>query len=221
VLSAHCSAAFSYINDPMGMENEAHWVNHLPGGRLEETLPHLVYILVTLLNDPTLEVTSISHRKETSFPWVRSDTLSAQLTGQKAMGTVFLTLASEVTRMRVDVVGTKRIAEADFATHWLDLVGLPGYQWSTPVVLAKRWLELAGTSMGRLAAATSLGIQKAAGRWPGGDEWLMRLFCESVRRGTPPPVSAEEAIATVRITNRIVEMLRSDWARDGQDRSPS
>ena len=212
VISGRCSCAFSYKRDPMGIAKEEHWVHRLRGGRLEETLPHLIYLLITVVNDPSLRLVSVSHRKETPFAWVKSDTLEAQLAGDNASASLFLTFATEVTSLRLDVVGSEKVLQAYFGTQYYELVGLRDARILQLSGQAQRGGELLIGAARRLSTAFGHAARVVTRRWPNGDKWLMREFVTCLQQGTEPPVRIEDAAATVRITHDIVETLNRDWA---------
>jgi predicted dehydrogenase len=213
-LAAHFAYTETHLRDEMGIAEQGHWVHDLAGGRAEESLPHLVYTLIAALDDPSVEVQSVAATKNTPYDWVKADTLTAIVASDRSIGTLFMTYASEVTSFKLQVHGTARDIVTDVDTRMVELSGLryAGLRKRDPI---ERLLALATGSLRRLAGSATLVAREALNRQERAEVLLMRGVVECVERGAEPPVSAASAVATVRITNEIIEKLRRSPAFAG------
>ncbi len=208
IVAAHCIWVADHTRDRQGIADPHHWVHSLGGGRLEETIPHIIYTLMTLLQDTTLKVQSTEFGKGTSYPWVRADTLAAFLTGERGSATIYMTFAAEHQHVAFTVVGKDHSAEAILDTRVVDRVGIRYTRRDVRAILEKLYW-LADGIRRRIAVAVRDSIGRLRPYRREGDIWLMNEFVRSIEQGTPPPVNLAEAVATVRVTRDICDRMGS------------
>lgn len=213
VFSAHCTWVESHERDTQGMADSSHWVHRLGGGRLEETLPHIVYSLVAIVQDTTLRPEYVRFEKRTSYPWVKADTLSVSLAGEKGTASLFLSFGVKRTHIAFKAIGSTGAAETSFDTHIAERLGINTTNRGKfdPV---ERLYRLAEGSLRRVAGAVRHSEHTLRRHtW---DHAVMQGVVQSIETGSAPPVSLDEAIATVRITREICDQLPTAVVHDSR-----
>lgn len=204
IISVGVSLVGSVRNDYM-INNPQHWSHKLPGGRLEEGLPHVVYLLSTFLGT-ALEIVEVIPSKRTNLDWVAFDTISGMVKGT-APGTFLITSASGKESITIDVVGSKGIAQAHLMEGFLE-TSYPSITHGTRNSL-ERVRSVVGQIGTRGFSLAENGIKVLTGRWESGNQYIMGQFVRSLRQGFEPPVSLEEAETTVRLTHAIISRYSS------------
>lgn len=200
----HTSLVSQHVNDAMGIADPTHWVHSLPGGRVEEVLPHAVYTSLAFLEDPQARLTDVATAKRTPYEWVTFDTLWASLEGGGRRATIFVTFASEVTRYQVELIGTKQVWEVTLGVDFWEETGVR-YDYDSPTHLLNVGVQLLRGAGRRVFELGRRGAAKLSRRSEGADLWLVRGFAAGVEKGAPPPVSLSDAVATVRLTREIID----------------
>jgi predicted dehydrogenase len=206
VIGAHLTCTDDHRRDTNGIRDPRHWVHSLRGGRIEETLPHLVYTLVAALDDPSLSVRSACTERATSYPWVAADTLAATLTGERTIGTIWLTYAGGKSRLSLDITGTENEAAATVNMGIAEFTGSrhTGKRYREPL---ERALLNSRAALTRAQVIFDMAKRTLTRDWPNAEVSLMRQFLASTRSEAPDPVTPEDIIATVRITNELLDVL--------------
>ena len=181
-----------------------HWAHSLPGGVIGETGPHAVYLTLAFVN-PILDVRLQARKLLPEFPWSRFEDYRIDLVGNDAVCSVTLAYATNHWAAQVDLWGTAGFLKVD-----LESQSLVRYRRAA---LAP-W-DVGLTTLGEAAQVTGRALGTAfrflVGRFRGTHEVLIRRFHESVRDGTPSPVSAQEGREAVRVMTLIRDRL--DQAR--------
>ncbi|MFP4145107.1 MAG: NAD-dependent epimerase/dehydratase family protein [Phycisphaeraceae bacterium] len=192
---------FRHIGD------RGHWVHDLPGGLLEDLLPHPLYLALELLG-PSAELWADRSIRTGRLPGL-DDELRLSLVRRgapPATANVVLSLAGRPDGFDVRATGTKATAAADLQNMLfaIERVG-PG-----PKAVAKGLMVGRGGA-GRLWQLGSNAARLATGRQrPPGDLLpLLRDFYQALERGEPVPVGPERGRATT-------AMMREVWP--GQER---
>jgi hypothetical protein len=179
-------------------------VHRLGGGRLEETLPHIIYTLMSILGDTTLEVESATFSKLTPYEWVVADTVLVSLKGARGTASIYLSFGVEHNHITFATYGTRGNLEACLDTRLVERSGLKYHNTGKRDPLERLIRLLDGVS-NRLLASVSLSKRTLRPRRR--PDWLMSEVVRSLEEGRPMPVSLDEAIATVRITREICDRM--------------
>jgi predicted dehydrogenase len=198
-------------SDIMGIADESHWVHRLPAGRLQETLPHVVYTLLALLGSVDVQIEAVRTQKTTAFPWVKEDALVLVLRSGRRLVTALLGMSMEESLSKIEVIGSKRAAEARFFVELLEGVSL-AHEMPAGRGLLSRGHRLGSGAFVRLATLGRRATAVVSGKIVAGDLWVMQEFLAAVEGRGKPPVSIEEAVATVTLTEAIVDEILAQRA---------
>ncbi|HSG64210.1 MAG TPA: Gfo/Idh/MocA family oxidoreductase [Gammaproteobacteria bacterium] len=180
------------------------WMHALPGGVFHEVLPHLLYTLGAVMGRLRL-VSAVSDAATRDDP---SELRALFLTpsGPAALG---LSLQSTPVQKFVRVYGSRASLHIDLATSALIRLRAPADS-----IVTRAWANLDQSA--QLAAGTlANAVKMIVGRLPRGHETLLRRFYERLRRGEPPPVSADEGLATVAALEDLCNALGSETQQRG------
>jgi len=175
------------------------WMHKLPGGVFQEVLPHLVYLLSSLLG--RLEFVSAVTNRYGDRP---ATDLRVLFTSDHGPATLGLSLHSNPVQKFVRIYGTNATLHVDLATSVLLRLHA-----SRDTMVSRTLVNL--LHVGQLAVAT-LGnaVLTLTGRLRRGHETLISAYYEAVARGAAPPVTAEEGLATVALLDQIWDALASE-----------
>ena len=182
-------------------------VRHTPGGRavlradhqLLDILPHPVYLLLNVLEQPgegAVELVSL----EVS----QAGTVHGLVRRGGVTGTLVVTLEGRPVESYLRVVGRNGSLCADYVrSTTLRAIG-PGSSGIDKLLAPYRqaWQLLTGTT-----SAMARRFLKRQRSYPGLME-LFSAFYDSVRTGNPSPLSPESLLETVRICERVAQVLR-------------
>jgi predicted dehydrogenase len=182
-----------------------HWAHKLPGGMLGETGPHIVYLTQAFIN-PVRRV-SIDATKLLEYPWTRFEDFRINLIGDKAISSATISYPTNQWEARLDLFGTDAILTLDLQGRFL---------------VKRRRESLKVTTIGNsvlsearqmLCSLVSNAARYVGGRFPTTHDVLVEKFIDSILKGSPPPVSAEDGRETVRVTKMIVDRLYEQHAQ--------
>ncbi len=184
----------SYAGEAVG----GHWAWRLPGGLFTNFIPHTIYLLQAFLGDVTVRGAAFgAHRDQDGV----ASELSALLDGERGSGTMTVSLATKPYIKSVEIHGTRGIVHADLVREVCTVQRTrraPGMVAKVLFNLDTVWQLLTGT----IFSVMQVGL----GRWksmPGLRVLIADLY-DSIRRGTPPPVSGEDG-------RRVVEVMEQVW----------
>jgi len=184
-------------------------VRHAPGGRtvlradhqLLDILPHPVYLLLHILErsaEGPVELLSleVSH----------TGTIHGLVRCGEVTGTLVVTLEGRPVESYLRVVGKNGSLFADYVRSTTQRAIGPGSSGINKLLAPyqQAWQLVVGTTF-----AMSHRFLKSQGSYPGLVE-LFSAFYESIRTKSPPPLSPESLLETVRICERVAEALKSE-----------
>jgi predicted dehydrogenase/nucleoside-diphosphate-sugar epimerase len=180
-----------------------------PIEQLLDILPHPVYTLLAALraSDPEAapDVVSLSVRPEGE--------VHAVLRAGVATGVLVVTLRGRPIESYLRVVGTNGCLRADFVRG--ALIKLPGPGTSAISIVSNPYREAVQVLVGSTRGFASRLFHAGKG-YPGLVE-LIDAFYDSIRYGTPPPFLPSAIRETVRVCERVGDVLReADQERERQ-----
>jgi predicted dehydrogenase len=179
-----------------------HWAHRLPGGVIGETGPHVIYLTLAFI--PAIREVSVHAKKLLpEFPWSPYEDYRLDLIGEHATSSVTLTYATKHWAAEVDLWGSEGLIKVDLESQSLVLHRRGRLAHSE---IASSTLHAASQSV-RSVAGTAAKV--LTGRYENTHALLLRLFLESLRDGSDPPVSASEGREAVRVMNLLVERLQA------------
>lgn len=197
-----------------------HWANHLPGGVIGETGPHVVYMTLAFIN-PIADVQVRATKLLPEYPWSPFEDYRLTLRGERAVSGVTLTYATNQWAAQVHVWGSRGAVQADLQSQGVAHVGRT--ELTARAVGLSTMLGAAQMTSGMLRA----GMRRTVGRLPSTHEVLTRAFCRSVQEGTAPPVTAQEGRESIRVMDAIVSCLEENtpsaptvWETDARSAAP-
>lgn len=170
-----------------------------PIDQLLDILPHPVYTLLDALGGaegtvPQLQSLHVRPEGE----------VHAILKAGETTGVLVVTLRGRPIDSYLRVVGTNGSLRADFVRGALTRLAGPGT--SAVSILSNPYREAMQILVGSTRGFASRIIHKGKG-YPGLAE-LIQAFYDSIRRGTPPPLSPSSIRETVRLCEQVGERLR-------------
>ena len=187
-------------------------VRHAPGGRtvlradhqLLDILPHPVYLLLQVLEqaaDGPIEIVSL----EVS----QTGTVHALVRRGGVTGTLVVTLEGRPVESYLRVVGRNGSLFADYVRGTTQRAIGPGSSGIDKLLAPYRqaWQLLTGTT-----TAMARRFLKSQRSYPGLVE-LFSAFYDAVRAGLPSPISPESLLETVRICERVAQVLQEREAK--------
>ena len=171
-----------------------------PIDQLLDILPHPVYTLLDVLRsrepEAVPEITAIEVRAEGE--------VHALLRVGETTGALVVTLRGRPIDSYLRVVGTNGSLRADFVRG--ALTRLPGAGTSAIAILSNPYREGMQIVMGSTRGFASRILGKKKG-YPGLSE-LIEAFYQSIQQGQPSPLSPSSILETVKICERVGQLLR-------------
>ena len=193
-----------FLSTPMGYMTALpdHWANKLPGGVIGESGPHVVYMTLAFVN-PISEVEVRGRKVNHQYPWSPYDDYRLDLIGQNAVSSVTLSYTTNHWAAQVDLWGSEGLVRVDLESQ--NVIRQRRTEL-TPWTLGATALSEAGQTA-RSAFVTAANVM--SGRFKSTHDSLVRKFCESIQKGTPPPVTPQEGREAVRVMDLIVAKIQS------------
>jgi predicted dehydrogenase/nucleoside-diphosphate-sugar epimerase len=166
--------------------------------QLVDILPHPVYLMLSALErdagaTPTLE----------SFEVAPEGEVRAIVRSGATLATLIVTLRGRPIESYLRVVGSNGSVTADFILG--DIVKSLGPGASAPAVVVKPFSQSTQKFWGSVAGVGRLLFRRQKS-YPGLGE-LLTLFYDSIRNGSPPPISRRSILNTVAICEQIAARL--------------
>lgn len=177
------------------------WYRELPGGLLFDEMPHLLYLLQGFLGALSVEGIRVARSSLGSEP----QGVEVWVAGDRGPGQLVMVLDAPVSEWQVLVVGSRGAVALDLFRDISVRVRPDG---------AHRPLDILRTSARAVADhvrgfATS-GARFVSRRLFWGHDVLIRQFVEATLGRRPVPVTPDEALGVVRVSDRIVAELEKD-----------
>jgi predicted dehydrogenase len=179
---------------------EDHWANKLTGGVIGETGPHIVYLTLAFIN-PIETVLVHGKKLLPEYPWSPFEDYRVILGGVDAVSSTALTYGTKHWAAEIQFWGTDGILRADMETQALVLHRRTSL---TARDIAVSTLSQSGALLGGMAAT---GMSLLTKRYQSTHSRLIREFVESLKKGTEPPVSAQEGRESIRVMSLIAQSL--------------
>lgn len=177
-----------------------HWAHKLPGGVIGETGPHIVYMTLAFLKN-IRSVSAEGAKLLPEYPWSRFEDYRINLVGDEGISSVTLSYATDQWMARVELLGEDGFIIADLQSMNVvryrreELKALP-----VGLSLLRDAAQLTGAFVGNSVRYLTGGMRST-------HEIIISRFVDSILRGAPSPVTAEEGREAVRVLQMIVEAL--------------
>jgi predicted dehydrogenase len=183
-----------------------HWAHKLAGGVIGETGPHVVYLTLAFINP--IKSVNVEALKILDYPWSKYDDYRINLIGENAISSVTLSYTTDQWAARVDLLGSKGILSLDLEAMYLVNSRRPVLK---PIPVG---LSVVSESRQMIQDLLTKSLRLALGKYDNTHDILVERFVDSIKNGSPSPVSAEEGREAVRVLAMIVESLeRQDSTR--------
>lgn len=179
-----------------GRASDRAWLGEVVGGGLGDLVPHPLYLQLYFLG----EVEELHATAFSLSGGAAPEELRVLMRGQGRTGVLTISMNAAPGMNTLKLCGTKMTVEVNLNN--MTLVRRRDYK--VPKIIAKPLPNL-DEAWQLVRQTTQNTIDFVRGRiryYPGMGELIARFY-ESVRRGTPPPVSIEEAASVVDVTSRI------------------
>lgn len=174
------------------------WYRDLPGGLMFDEIPHMIYSVADLLGGALV----LEHARATFDESGHPETVDVLVRGRSGNGQITMVFCSPVSEWHVMASSRSGIIGVDLFRDVMIRVGPDGAHGS---------LDIARSSMSAVAGHVT-GFARAGARWVTkrqfwGHDRLIGEFVEAIRAGRPSPISLEEALNVVTVTDNLIEML--------------
>lgn len=174
------------------------WYRDLPGGLMFDEAPHLVYTLNDLLGGAL----RLDHARADIDDTGQPRTVELLVAGESGRGQITMVFNAPVSEWHVLASSARGVLGLDLFRDIAVQVRPDG---------AHKARDIARTSVSALGGH-ALGFARAGARLVRGAQFwghdeLIAAFVEAVRRGSPAPVSLDEALAVVDFTDSVLAAL--------------
>lgn len=177
-----------------------HWAHKLPGGAVGETGPHPVYMSLAFIKRVE-KVTVDGVKQLPEYPWSRYEDYRINLIGDTGTSSIHINYATNQWMVWVEVAGSE-------GTLILDLHGRVVTKLNRPKLTAAAiGISVLGQAVQILKEACLTTFQQMTRQTASTHERLIHGFADSLLKGTPIPVTAEEGREAVRVMNLIADQL--------------
>jgi predicted dehydrogenase len=184
-----------------GLSRPEHWSHRLPLGIFSEYLPHLIYLLLSFMDD--VKSVKVSRSRDGVYSLAVVNGIGIQVFGEKSLGYVTMLDNMEYVHFSVHVYGFRRAVHMNM----LDLTMTVERQARIPRRAA--WmlntLDQAGQNIAGIIGNATRILTGKLKRRPG-HRALIKAFYESIRDNSAPPVTGEEGRKVVRLLQKVEEM---------------
>jgi predicted dehydrogenase len=177
----------------------SHWIHDLPGGILGETGPHGVYTALRFIGN--VNKVNVMARKNSDYPWLLYDDYRVNLDGEKALGSLFISHATDRLMAVIDIIGTEGILTVDLYKMLIT------FSNSESLERGKVGLDSISNIYQRTIQLTTNTVNSVLGKTMLSHEIAINDFIKRIQNNEKPLVTAEEGRETVRIMNLLVNEL--------------
>ena len=185
------------------------WAHTLPGGVLEESVAHPIYLSLAFLD--RVKNVDIWAKNFLEHPWTPFDEFRIELEGEKAISSIVKSYASDNWAAYVDILGTEGALHLDL--HSLLLIYHRGKESVKPFNLARYSLSDA-CQIAR--GVTANAVKVMTGRVKLGQDIIIEKFVDCILNNHQPPVTGEEGVETTRVTELVVQKLLEKYGIPGE-----
>jgi predicted dehydrogenase len=183
-------------------KDRSHWCHELPGGLLTETLPHPIYIIQAFLG--AVEPVAVHVTRPDLHGHAGSYEIIVVLEGRGGVGMVAYSGSSPKDKVVIDVHGTRKSLRIDLWNSALAEYNIGGAS------RASRALENLAQSLSLVTGTGHTVLDVALRRFHGGHYHVIRGFVESLRKGTEPPVTVDQAREVIRVLESITRLAAAN-----------
>jgi predicted dehydrogenase len=204
-----------------GMASERQWLGELAGGGIGDLVPHPLYLQLHFLGAvERLEAVAFSprHQKGNEDGEGRIEELRVLMQGEGRTGILTISMNASPMMNTLKLCGSKMTVEVNLNN--MTIVRRRDYK--VPKIIAKPLPNL-DESWQLVTQTTRNTVDFVRGKirfYPGMGE-LIRRFYDSIRNGTPPPVSEADAAQVVAVTNRIWAAVGASGGGDASAKAPA
>ena len=176
------------------------WAHTLPGGVLEESVAHPIYISLAFLD--RVKNVDIWAKNFLEHPWTPFDEFRIELEGEKTISSIVKSYASSSWAANVDILGTEGALHLDL--HSMLLIYHRRKESVKPLDLARYSLSDASQIVRGIAVNAFKVMTRRAKL---GQDIIIEKFVDSILNDSQPPVTAEEGRETTRVMEMVVKKL--------------
>ncbi len=185
------------------------WAHNLPGGVLEESVAHPIYISLAFLEH--VKDVDIWAKNFLEHPWTPFDEFRIELEGEKAMSSIVKSYASNNWGALVDILGTEGALHLDLQS--MLLIHHKSKSSMKPITIAGYSLNDAYQIVRGIATNT---FKVMTGRAKLGQDIIIEKFVDSILNNHQPPVTAEEGRETTRVMEMVVKKLLEKYGMSAE-----
>lgn len=191
-----------YMSDPRDevLLQKDRWEHKLPGGILEESVAHPIYISLVFLN--RIDNVAVRAKNFLEHPWAPFDEFRVELEGEKAVSSIVKSYTGNRYAAEVDLFGSEGALNLDL--HSMLLTHQRGKKSLKPFALASHSLNHA-CQIGNGVVTNTLKVLTGQAQF--GQDIIIPQFVNSIINNTPPPVSGKDGRETVRVVEMIIQKL--------------
>jgi predicted dehydrogenase len=191
-----------FISDPRDnvLLKEDAWDHRLPGGILEESVSHPVYLSLAFLD--RVKQAYLWAENFLEHPWTPFDEFRIELEGERANSSITKSYTSDGWAAEVDIWGTEGALHLDLQS--MLLIYHKSKRSLRPFALSRHSLSEASQIVQGVLANT---FQVVTRRAQLGHDIIIEKFVDSVLNGTPSPVTGEDGRETTRVVEMIVQQF--------------
>jgi predicted dehydrogenase len=188
-----------------GHASERNWLDHLPGRGLGDLLPHPLYLQLAFLG-PVRELRAHAFRIETE---PGGEELRVMMEGDGRTGALTISTNARPHLNTLKLYGTRMTVEVNLNNMTI----LKHREYKAPKVVAKSLPNLDDAyQLVSHTARNTVDFVRGRVRYYPGMGTLIQRFYQAIRTGEAPPVSLDEALDVVRVTDWIWRQLAGEGA---------
>lgn len=191
--------SLDFLSGPFGDSNLAGGIG-LPGGAVHDFLPHLVYLFQALTGVGAVDRIIGEYTNRSGNARAAYDFCDVLLRAGPVRGRLRVATDVEPSAFRVILRGSAGSVETDLYNPFMRFEGEPHTGKKYPLGQVRAGLALARAGLGNLR--NKIGQH---GTTHGLPRMLAAVYA-AIREGRPPPITAEEMLATARLTDQILAL---------------
>lgn len=189
-----------FLGGPFGDTNLAGPGVALPGGAVQDFLPHLVYLFQALTGAGTADRVLGDYLNLSGNPRAGHDFCDVLVRSGAVRGRLRVATDVEPSAFRVIVRGTAGSVETELYNPFLRFEGAPDTGKRYPLGQMRAGLSLVRAGVGNLR--NKIGQHGTTHGLPR----MLAAVYDGIRTGAEPPITGEEMLATARLTDQIVAL---------------
>jgi predicted dehydrogenase len=185
-----------------------HWVPRLPGGILQNALPHTVARVADFVRDEAPQVSAFSFSRAPGAPVATE--LRALVRGSHTSGAIVFSSAMRPVQRVARVLGTNASIEVDLEARTVTRCAAP----ALPGAFAKLELPLRGLLQTAHHLRTNIGrFWRSELQYFAGMRCLFDRFYAAIRTRSAPPIAHADALRVTALTDAILRECRASDRR--------